>query len=154
MPGVFFCWVTLAGKSRTWQGEIGDEVRTNCVWYCGRIRNCFSAAAIFSVRKSRPRRASTHHTPQFYYGFLGVTFLWQLAFVLIAKDPVRYRPLMLIAILEKFIYTVPVVVLYTAGKVQSNITRSSLVDPIFGILFIIAYFRTNAESENLTPRSH
>ena len=82
--------------------------------------------------------------PEFYYGFLGVTFLWQLVFVLMAKDPLRYRQLMPIAILEKLVYVVPVVILYAAGRVHANIMRSSLVDPIFAILFIVAYFRTPA----------
>jgi len=80
--------------------------------------------------------------PEFYYGFLGVTFLWQLIFVMIAKNPARYRPLILITILEKFVYTVPVVLLYFAGRVHASIMQSSLIDPIFGVLFIIAYFRT------------
>ena len=62
--------------------------------------------------------------PEFYYGFLGVTFLWQLLFVLMAKDPLRYRPLMPIAILEKLVYVVPVVILYAAGRVHANILRS------------------------------
>lgn len=84
--------------------------------------------------------------PEFCYGFLGVTFLWQFVFVLMANNPLHYRSLMPIAILEKFIYTVPVVTLYMAGRVHANIMRPSLVDPIFGILFIIAYFRTAAES--------
>src|SRR5436305_9819884 len=73
--------------------------------------------------------------PEFYYGFLGVTFLWQVVFVLIADEPLRYRLLMPITILEKLVYTVPVVLLYLNGRVPGNIMRPSLVDPIFGVLF-------------------
>ena len=83
--------------------------------------------------------------PEFYYGFLGVTFLWQIVFVLIAREPLRYRSLMPITILEKFVYTLPVVLLYLNGRVQRNILKPSLVDPIFGVLFVIAYFRTAAK---------
>lgn len=43
--------------------------------------------------------AVTH--PEFYYGFIGVTLAWQLAFFVIASDPVRFRLLMLPAICEK-----------------------------------------------------
>jgi hypothetical protein len=42
--------------------------------------------------------------PDFYYGFLSVTLAWQVAFMVIAKDPVRFRPLMIAAALEKFGY--------------------------------------------------
>jgi hypothetical protein len=80
--------------------------------------------------------------PEFYYGFVGVALLCQLIYVLIATDPLRYRAIMPIAVLEKFVYTVPVLILYSFGKVHPNIMRPSLVDPIFGILFIVAYFRT------------
>jgi hypothetical protein len=39
--------------------------------------------------------------PEFYYGFIGLVLLWQLVFILIAKDPLRYLFIMPITILEK-----------------------------------------------------
>ncbi|MGA8074693.1 MAG: hypothetical protein WB995_14540 [Candidatus Acidiferrales bacterium] len=84
--------------------------------------------------------AVTH--PEFYYGFVGLGLLWQLVFVLIAKDPIRYRPIMPIAILEKVIYTVPVLILFSLGEVSAKLVGPSLVDPIFWVLFIAAYART------------
>jgi hypothetical protein len=80
--------------------------------------------------------------PEFYDGFVGLAVLWQLVFVFIARDPGRYRPLMPIAILEKFIYTVPVVLLYLQGQVHPKVVPLALVDPVFGVLFVIAYLRT------------
>jgi hypothetical protein len=32
--------------------------------------------------------------PDFYYGFIGVALAWQAAFLVIARDPVRLRPMM------------------------------------------------------------
>jgi energy-converting hydrogenase Eha subunit C len=87
--------------------------------------------------------------PEFYFGFLGVTFLWQIVFVLIAKEPLRYRSLMPITILEKLIYTAPVILLYLDGRVNGNIMRASLVDPIFGVLFVIAYVRTVTKQRSI-----
>jgi hypothetical protein len=87
--------------------------------------------------------------PEFYYGFLGVTFLWQIVFVLIAKEPLRYRSLMPITILEKFVYTVPVVFLYLDGRVRASVMQPSLVDPIFGVLFVIAYLRTATKQRSI-----
>ena len=34
--------------------------------------------------------------------FVGLALLWQMVFVLVAKDPLRYRPIMPIAILESW----------------------------------------------------
>src|SRR5215469_6103014 len=40
-------------------------------------------------RKDPP--AITH--PGFYYGFVGVALAWQIAFLVIARDPARMRPM-------------------------------------------------------------
>ncbi len=50
--------------------------------------------------------ALTH--PEYFYGFLGVAIAWQLGFLVIAKDPIRFRPLMVPAMLEKLGFSVPV----------------------------------------------
>src|SRR5262245_9644159 len=42
--------------------------------------------------------AITH--PDFYYGFIAIALAWQAAFLVIGRDPVRYRPLMVRALLE------------------------------------------------------
>ena len=39
--------------------------------------------------------------PEYYYGFTGVAVAWQLAFLVMSREPVRYRPLMIPAIVEK-----------------------------------------------------
>jgi hypothetical protein len=39
--------------------------------------------------------------PEDYYGFFGVTLAWQVMFVVIGFDPVRYRTAMLPSMLEK-----------------------------------------------------
>ncbi len=87
--------------------------------------------------------------PEFYYGFAGVALLWQFVFVLIAIDPLRYRPIMPITFLEKLVYTVPVVILYVHGQANQNILLPSLGDPVFGIFFVAVYLRTRK-----TPHSH
>ncbi len=60
--------------------------------------------------------AITH--PEHFYGFLGVAVAWQFAFLLLAQDPVRYRPLMLVAVLEKAGYGIATVVLFSLGRIS------------------------------------
>ena len=79
---------------------------------------------------------------EFYYGFVGVALLWQLVFILIARDPLRYRPIMPITMLEKAVYTVPAVILYSVGRAHASTLGPALVDPVLGVLFAIAYVRT------------
>jgi hypothetical protein len=39
--------------------------------------------------------------PAFFFGFVGLALAWQIAFLFIATDPARYRPLMIPSIFEK-----------------------------------------------------
>ncbi len=84
--------------------------------------------------------------PEFYYGFVGVALVWQFAFLVIASDPLRFRPLMPVTFLEKVVYTVPCLLLYGQHRIPASALGPALVDPILGVLFVIAYKKT-ASSE-------
>jgi hypothetical protein len=86
--------------------------------------------------------AITH--PDFYYGFIGVGLAWQAAFLVIASDPIRFRPLMVAAILEKFIYVISVSALYAQGRVHGSQLSLAGPDLALGILFIAAFIETSA----------
>jgi hypothetical protein len=81
--------------------------------------------------------------PGFFYGFVGVALAWQVAFIFIAKDPVRHRPLMIPSILEKLFYSVSVVVLVTQGRMHTQDLAFAGTDLLLGVLFVIAYIRTS-----------
>jgi hypothetical protein len=84
--------------------------------------------------------------PEYYYGFLGVAVAWQVLFLLISRDPTRYRAAMVPAILEKLGFGVAVVVLFLLGRVSSLILLSfAIVDLILAALFIVAYATTDSE---------
>jgi hypothetical protein len=81
--------------------------------------------------------------PEFYYGFLAVALVWQLAFLLIATDPVRFRPLMIVAILEKFTYVASIGMLYARGRVGAgDFTLGAAADFVLGSLFVAAFLAT------------
>jgi hypothetical protein len=83
--------------------------------------------------------------PELYYGFLGVTLAWQVLFLVIATDPVRYRLAMLPAMLEKASFAIAVPILYALERVNQTMVALSLVDAIWLVLFLIAYIRTPKE---------
>ena len=80
--------------------------------------------------------------PDFYYGFAGVTLAWQLAFLVIATDPLRFRPLMMVAIFEKFGYLVTLGTLYVQGRVEFGQFVVVSPDAILGMLFVAALVKT------------
>jgi hypothetical protein len=48
--------------------------------------------------------------PEFFYGFVGVSLAWQVLFLFLARDPQRYRLMMLPSILEKISYGIALIV--------------------------------------------
>lgn len=82
--------------------------------------------------------------PEFYYVCVGVALVWQIAFFLIASDPMRFRPFMIAAILEKLVYIIPLIVLYLQHRVASNQLIWVATDSILCLLFIVAYMKTSA----------
>ena len=80
--------------------------------------------------------------PGFFYGFVGVALAWQVAFIVIAKDPVRHRPLMIPSILEKFSYGAAVVILVLQGRMHRSDLVFAGMDLLLGALFVIAFFKT------------
>jgi hypothetical protein len=82
--------------------------------------------------------AITH--PEFFYGFVGITLAWQLVFLWIARNPVRYRPLMLVSVLEKLAYGVPAIVLFMQQRVKVMTLTFGCLDLLLGTLFVLAFF--------------
>jgi hypothetical protein len=81
--------------------------------------------------------------PGFYYGFVSVGLAFQGAFIVIARDPVRLRPMMIPSVLEKFGYGATFVVLYLQHRLKPGDLALGCVDLLFGVLFLIAFFKTN-----------
>jgi hypothetical protein len=84
--------------------------------------------------------------PQYVHGFFLVTLAWQVAFLIIATDPVRYRLLMLAAMLEKFPFTLATILLYAAGSVPAIALVIGLIDGVLGVLFAAAYIMTDGSA--------
>lgn len=84
--------------------------------------------------------------PIFFYGFVGVALAWQLAFLLMASDPVRYRALMPVAVVEKLSFGLPMMILLAQGRVAPMLAAGGAIDLMLGVLFAIAYLRTPVSS--------
>src|SRR5262245_48928506 len=88
--------------------------------------------------------------PEYYYGFFGVTLAWQVMFLVIGADPVRYRQAMLPAMLEKASFAVAIPILYTLGRVPAILLGFASMDAIWLLLFIAAYLQTPKEQTSPT----
>lgn len=79
--------------------------------------------------------------PDLYYGFIGLGIAWQIGFLVIGRDPARFRPMMIPAVLEKFIFVLSQGVLYAQGRVSMGQLAVAGPDLVLGILFIISFVK-------------
>jgi hypothetical protein len=82
--------------------------------------------------------------PAFYYGFIGTALAWQIAFLIISTNPVRFRPLMVACIVEKFCYGATFAALYLQHRLHASDLIFGAVDTLLGVLFVVAFFKTKA----------
>jgi hypothetical protein len=80
--------------------------------------------------------------PQFFYGFLSLAMAWQIAFLVIASSPARFRPLMIPSIIEKFGHVAGVAVLYGQGRLSVADATAAGPDLLLGVLFVTAFAMT------------
>jgi len=96
-----------------------------------------------TLRRTQPP-AITH--PEFYYGFVGIALAWQGAFLVISRDPVRFRPLMPVSWIEKALYPITVWVLVSAGRTHHDMLGAATLDVLWLVLFVAAWFLTRSDA--------
>ncbi|HTN76318.1 MAG TPA: hypothetical protein VL096_13765 [Pirellulaceae bacterium] len=80
--------------------------------------------------------------PEFYYGFVGLALVFQFAFLIIASDPLRYRPLMLIGVLEKIVFGAAAIPLAILGRTPAIMALAGCLDLTMGVFFALAWWQT------------
>ena len=87
--------------------------------------------------------------PHFYYGFISVAMAWQIGFLIIGSNPVRYRALLIPAVLEKVGYVAGLAVLYAKHRIAWVDAQAGGPDLTLGILFVLAFFTTRSKRSEL-----
>jgi hypothetical protein len=85
--------------------------------------------------------------PEYYYGFLGVTLAWQVLFFFMARDPQRYRLLLIPAVLEKVSFGVAAIALLAQHRISLPTFALGMVDWIFAALFIASFTMLSAREQ-------
>jgi hypothetical protein len=83
--------------------------------------------------------------PEDYYGFLGSATAFQLVYLTIARDPVRFRPLMPVAVLAKALFFVTMLSLCGEGRAAPPAMVLASIDGLIGLAFAYAWWRTPAK---------
>jgi hypothetical protein len=90
--------------------------------------------------------AITH--PEYFYGFIGVAVAWQVAFLVIGFDPPRFRPLMLVGVLEKISFGLAAAVLYAQQRLALSALVFGMIDLSLAALVVVNWWKT-ANGEQL-----
>jgi hypothetical protein len=114
-------------------------------------KRVFTAAAVYGILVLIPQYFMEERIgqdfpppishPEHFYGFIGVALAWQVLFLLIARDPVRYRPAMIPAILEKLAFGIPAIVLYVQGRIPPLILGAGVIDLVLASLFLVSFLK-------------
>ena len=99
---------------------------------------------MFDTIGRRTPPALTH--PQYYFGFLGVALAWQIAFFVIATDPVRFRLMIIPSVVEKLTFVGAITVLYLQRRITSAEAIPALPDAILAALFVISFAKTKSNT--------
>lgn len=115
------------------------------------IRIIFLAAGLYGIVAITPlyfladvvaQRSTPINHPEFFYGFIGLALAWQVMFLIIARDPVRYRWAMAAGILEKLAFGLPVLWLFIQKRLPASTMVFGAIDLLWALLFVAAFIRT------------
>jgi hypothetical protein len=81
--------------------------------------------------------AITH--AEFYYGFVCTAFAWQIVYLMMARDPLRLRPMLIPAIVGKAGFGLSVVILAAQGRLAARDVVLPSIDLLLAGLFAWAY---------------
>lgn len=109
-------------------------------------RLMFRGAAIYGVLVLVPMYALAAPTdrPEVYYGFIGCALVFQWLFWIIGGDPVRHRPLMLVAAAEKVVFSLPALALIFVASTAPVVAPFAIIDLLLAVGFLVARSRTSA----------
>ena len=77
--------------------------------------------------------------PEYYYGFLGAALVMQFIYLVIGRDPVRFRPLMPIAALAKTVFFVTILILFFRERVAAAALEVASIDALLAFAFLYAW---------------
>lgn len=103
----------------------------------------FRAAAIYGVMVLLPLFfvVIPHPYRLTLIGFAGVTLVFQGVFWIIARNPLRFLPLIGLSVFEKIAFGVPALAFWMRGQADTVTAVFGSIDLVLGALFSLAYLR-------------
>ena len=84
--------------------------------------------------------------PEFFYGFVILNICWQILYLILSRDPIRLRPMMIPSFFAKASGPIALLWLHFQGRISSQWITTIYMDAFFAILFLISYWITGRET--------
>lgn len=112
-------------------------------------RRLFLGAGIYGVAVLAPMFLLEHvideYDPpsithaEFYYGFVCTALAWQIVYLMMWRDPLRYRPMLIPAIVGKAGFALFVFILLAQGRLAARNVVLPAIDLVLAGMFAWAY---------------
>jgi hypothetical protein len=119
-------------------------------------RYTFLIAGIYGLLTLLPhyfmeRQIGIDHPPaiahsEYFYGFVGIAVVFQIVFLIIAKDPVKYRLMIVPSVLEKISFALPAAILFASANLAPPMFAAGMIDAVLGLLFIVSYIKLSGSN--------
>lgn len=90
---------------------------------------------------------------EFYYGFVCTAFAWQIVYLMLSRDPIRLRPMLIPAIMGKAGFAISVFVLCAQGRLGAQNVVLPSIDLLLAALFAWAYVALGSRREQGTCKT-
>jgi hypothetical protein len=85
--------------------------------------------------------------PEFYYGFVCVTLAWQFVYLMMSRDPLRLRPMLIPAIAGKAAFACSVFVLFAQQRLAAAHLFLPSIDLVLAAFFVWAYVALGRQAQ-------
>jgi hypothetical protein len=121
-------------------------------------RRLFLAAGIYGVAVITPLfffekqigefdPPSINH-PEFYYGFVCTALAWQIVYLMMWRNPLRFRSMLIPAIVGKAGFGISVFVLFMLKRLPAAGVVLPSIDLLLAVLFVWAYLALGRQASN------
>ena len=110
-----------------------------------RVAGIYGILVVAPMFFLEPRLAPGAIHPVFFYGWVSLNLMWQVLFLVVSTDLIRYRPVVVVSVVEKAAAVIVIPWLYLAGRVNGIWLGAAVADLVFAALFIASYLVTRRQ---------
>ena len=105
---------------------------TSRVFVAAAIYGFIGAATLYFTDAPDPHRLM-------YFAFAGIALVFQGVFLVIARDPRRFAPLLPLCVFEKLSFGIPALAFAARGQAEQAMALGGAVDLLLAGLFVMAW---------------